>query len=215
MSPIINFNSYQNIILDFDGVILDSNKIKENAIREVAIYFLNDIESEEFVNFFVRNNGIPREIKIKKYINDEDTYHDCLELYNKILNTKLKNAKFTTNAKRFIRMLVLNNLPVYILSGGDEKEVVNLLKFHNLFGLFTKVMGGPKTKYDNMNHLKVNGKTLYFGDSLVDYEVAKKYSLDFVFMYQYSQLQEWREYFKDKREVKVIKNFELFSSDNF
>jgi len=215
MAAIINLKSYQNIILDFDGVILDSNFIKENAIREVANFFLNDKESEEFVNYFISNNGIPREIKIKKYISDIDRFHNFLNRYNEILKTNLKNAKFTTNAKYFIKMLDLNNLPVYILSGGDKKEVVAFLKFHDLLNLFTKVMGGPKTKFDNMNDLTLNGKTLYIGDSLIDYEVAKTYSFDFVYMYQYTQFKEWREYFKNKREVKVIKNFEVFTDYNF
>lgn len=215
MPEIVNFKTYQNLILDFDGVILDSNFIKENAIREVANFFLNDSQKEEFVNFFIQNNGIPREIKIKKFINDGKKYNNFLKRYNKILNANLKNAKFTINAIYFLKLVASNNLPIYILSGGDEKEVVNFLKSQNLFSIFNKIMGGPKTKYENLNGLSLKGKTLYIGDSIVDYEVANKYSFDFIYMYQYSQFKEWREFFKHKKEVKIIKNFEVFTSDNF
>ena len=207
----INFRTYKNIILDFDGVILDSNFVKERAIRKVAKIFLNDVKSEEFVNYFISNNGLPREIKIKKYIDDSNVYNEFLKCYNEILSKKLKDAKFTVNAKLFFKMLDFYNLPIYILSGGDEKEVVSFLEYSNLLSSFKKVMGGPKTKYENMNDLHLNGKTLYIGDSQIDYEEAKKYSFDFVYMYQYTQFREWREYFKHKGEVKIIKNFETLT----
>jgi phosphoglycolate phosphatase-like HAD superfamily hydrolase len=211
----IDFRIYQNVILDFDGVILDSNFVKEKAIRKVAKKFLNDVKSEEFVNFFISNNGLPREIKIKKYIDDSNLYNEFLKSYNEILSQKLNNAKLTTNAKKFFEMLHFYNLPIYILSGGDEKEVISSLEYNKLLSSFQKVMGGPKTKYENMNDLHLNGKTLYIGDSKIDYEVAKKYSFDFVYMYQYTQFREWRKFFKHKNEVKIIKNFKTLTYGNY
>jgi len=203
----INFTNYENIILDFDGVILDSNSIKEKAISEVSNKFLDDTKSKEFVDYFTSNNGLPREFKIKKYFNDEKTYNEVLNQYNSTLNTKLKDANFTINFKIFLKKLNDCDLSPYILSGGDEKEIISLLKNRELLGNFIKILGGPLTKYENIDNLKPNGKTLYIGDSKIDYEVANKYNFDFVYMYGYTQFKDWNKFFKDKKEVQIIKNF--------
>ena len=144
----IDFRIYQNVILDFDGVILDSNFVKEKAIRKVAKKFLNDVKSEEFVNFFISNNGLPREIKIKKYIDDSNLYNEFLKSYNEILSKKLNNAKLTTNAKKFFEMLDFYNLPIYILSGGDEKEVISSLEYNKLLSRYVNVPTENKEEYN-------------------------------------------------------------------
>ena len=63
-----------------------------------------------------------------------------------------------------------------------------------------------------MNDLHLNGKTLYIGDSKIDYEVAKKYSFDFVYMYQYTQFREWRKFIFL---FKIIKNFKTLTYGNY
>ena len=207
----IDFTDYKNIILDFDGVILDSNFIKEKAISEISNKFLDDIKSKEFINYFISNNGLPREIKIKKYFNDEKRYSEVLKCYNNILDIELQDAKFTASFDLFLKKLYFYNLSPYVLSGGDEKEIISLLEDRNLLNSFTKIMGGPLTKYENIDNLKLNGKTLYIGDSQIDYEVAIKYNFDFIYMYEYTQFKDWKEYFKDKKEIKIIKNFEALT----
>jgi len=212
---IVDFSAYQNVILDFDGVILDSNLVKEKAIRKVANSFLGNAESEEFVNFFISNNGLPREIKIKKFVSDNVIFKEFLNSYNAILSRKLKKARLTTNAIPFLKMLASFRLPLYVLSGGDEKEVIFLLEDKQLLSSFKKVMGGPQTKYKNISDINLCGKTLYIGDSQIDYEVAKSFDFDFIFMYQYTQFKEWRKYFECKNKVKIIKNFKSLLDENF
>lgn len=203
----INLKNYNNIILDFDGVILDSNFIKEKAISEIANKFLDNKRGKEFVNYFISNNGLPREIKIKKYFNDEKMYNEILNQYNSILNIKLRDARFTTSFEVFLKKLDFYNLSSYILSGGDEKEIISLLENRDLLKIFTGIMGGPLTKYENIDNLKLNGKTLYIGDSKIDYEVADKYNFDFIFMYGYTQFKEWKEFFRDKDILMSLKDF--------
>ncbi len=202
----INFKKYNHIILDFDGVILDSNFIKEKAINKVANKFLDNIEATKFVDYFINHNGLPREIKIKKYFND-DIYNEALKCYNEELDTRLKCAIFTLNLKVFIKKMEFYNLIPYVLSGGDRAEIISLLKSKNYLDKFKGIMGGPYTKYENLEKLNLNGGVLYIGDSLIDYEVALKYNFDFIFMYGYTQFKDWKEYFSNKKEVKTIKDF--------
>ena len=68
----IKLNKYKSVIFDFDGVILDSNNIKKESIREAAFGILSQQKLNEFVTYFTDNNGIPREGKIAKFIVGND-----------------------------------------------------------------------------------------------------------------------------------------------
>jgi len=55
----------------------------------------------------------------------------------------------------------------------------------------------------------LSGKTLYIGDSRLDYEVAKKFQYDFIFMTDYTQFTQWKDFFGDKPDVKIINNLSV------
>ncbi len=199
-----NLNSYKNIILDFDGVILDSNNIKKDAIYNCVQEYANKNKSIEFVNFFTQNNGLPREIKISTYFEDKIAKKILLK-YNKRLEIDLKNCVFTNGFEYFLNLL---NIKPYILSGGDKEEIITFLKEKHLFQRFKNIMGSPLTKYENINNSNIKGKTLYIGDSKIDYEIAIHYNYDFIFMFRYTQFSNWSNFFKEKPNIKLIKDFE-------
>ena len=56
----IDLNGYKTMIFDFDGVILDSNNVKRDAIKMAVEGVLDQRQTTEFVGYFVRYNGVPR-----------------------------------------------------------------------------------------------------------------------------------------------------------
>lgn len=208
----LDLNKYKNIILDFDGVIVDSNTVKKKSIQKAAKHFLDEEKLMEFVNYFTAHNGVPREYKIRKYFTDDTTYRNVLSEYTKDLSNQLKEIKFTKNFEVFLKKLEFYKLPIYILSGGDEKEIQLFLQNKNIFNSFKKVMSGPLTKYENVDNLNFIGKTLYIGDSKIDYEVGEKYQFDFIFMYGYTQFKEWKSFFNDKDIFMSIKDFSALTN---
>lgn len=207
----IDLRKYNEIILDFDGVVLDSNLIKKKAIKKVAQMYLDEERCKEFVEYFIGNNGLPREIKISKYF-DEMHKQIVLNNYNVILDNQLNDASFTRNLLSFLNNLNYYNLKPHVLSGGDEEEIKTLLKKRKYFDKFQNIMGGPRTKYENLELLNLQGNILYIGDSKIDYEVAYRYGFDFIFMYGYTQFDEWKEFFKDKDIFMLIKDFSTFAN---
>ena len=183
----INLEKYNSFILDFDGVILDSNNIKKAAIAESVQAVLSQEKVIEFVDYFVGLNGVPREEKIAKYA-PKDKYEYVLKKYEDIINLKLKDAKLISGVKNFIKTLNDLKKNLVVLSGGTQSEVLQLLADRGLSENFNGVYGGPKNKEENLQGLILESPVLYFGDSQVDYEVAKNNSFDFVFVYGASNI---------------------------
>jgi phosphoglycolate phosphatase-like HAD superfamily hydrolase len=205
----INFKKYNSFIFDFDGVILDSNFIKKSAIAEAVQGVLSDQKANEFVNYFVGLNGVPREEKIAKYV-PKDRYEYVLNKYESIIDIKLKNANFIPGVKGVIRTISRLKKGMIVLSGGTQAEVFNLLVDRGLAENFDGVYGGPKNKEENLQGLSLDKPVLYFGDSEVDYLVSKNNDFDFVFVYGASNISDWR---KKSKEWQVIKSISDFNNE--
>ncbi len=202
----MELNKYNTIILDFDGVILNSNNFKKQSIYKAVFFYTNKNTAEKFTFFFISNNGIPREKKIFNYFKNDKLSNLILNLYNKILNENLKKeTSLTQGFSSFINKKKIQKHKKYIISGGTCSEVISILKHHSVYTFFDDVRGGPLSKYENINLLKLTKPCLYIGDSKLDYEVAIYYKFDFIFMYEHTQFNEWKAFFKNKH-IQFIKN---------
>ena len=178
-----------NLIMDVDGVIFDSNHIKEENIKKVASYFLDGPKLSEFVNYFISGNGIPRESKIARFFGSETKeYYQVLSAYNELNNNTLYSAALTEWASEFISN-VSQNMKIWAISGGAEPEIKKLFNIHNLTRYFEGIHGGPTSKKDHLKRLNLSGPTCYIGDSKVDHESAGIANAQFIFMYRYTQFQ--------------------------
>jgi len=88
----INLNQYSSVIFDFDGVILDSNFVKKSAIGQAVEGVLSVEKAQEFVDYFVSLNGVPREVKVAKYV-PMAQYEYVLNKYEGIIEKELKCAQ--------------------------------------------------------------------------------------------------------------------------
>jgi len=199
-------NRYKSVIFDFDGVILDSNNVKKNAIGESVEGVLNKDETVEFVNYFTRFNGVPREEKIARHV-PENEYENVLNRYEAIINKKLRDATMIPGVQSFIQELSNNDKDMIVLSGGTESEVKELLDNRGLVDYFSGVFGGPKNKEENLVKVNLQGPVIYFGDSEVDYNVANKHKFDFVFVYGATNIENWEEKTSPWNIVGAIKDF--------
>ena len=176
-------NQKKRIFIDFDGVISDTNTLKEKNIKEAYKYVFGEYNID-FVDFFTKNNGVPRELKLNKYFNSPIIEEKILKKYFS-LNKNLLNAKLSNG---FLDYLKINNKSdFFILSGGDRTEIVNFLKKNNVFHIFEEILTGPKTKSQNLTKFNLTESDVFIGDSKHDFIVAKEYNLNFIFMTEFSQ----------------------------
>ena len=139
---------------------------------------------------------------------DEKTSVTILDRYSK-LNAETLNAVGMTNGFiKFLDVVVEAGPARYVISGGDQSEVKAVLKYWNITDKFDGIYGGPRTKEEHISVLSLEGKTLFIGDSQKDFEVAQQFGMDFIFIYGYTQFENWKEFFKDKQDVGIAHDFE-------
>ena len=206
--------NYSVLVFDCDGVILNSNTIKTEAFRSVALPF-GESATSVLVNFHKRNGGVSRYAKFEHFVDSilpeyapEVIVGDRLEFLHRLL------AEFAAAVKTgLLQCEVASGLLDLrqamadtcwlIVSGGDQAELREVFEQRGIAHYFDGgIYGSPKDKHSIVADLLKTGKiqrpALFLGDSRLDHEVAKAFDLDFVFVYQWTEFADWKRYTTSK-----------------
>jgi len=215
----LNLSQYDLWLFDCDGVILQSNQIKSNAMYQVALHFSDEKVAELFQQFHQENAGITRFIKFK-YLFEillnrrlfDDDYQQALVMFGQLCTEELIACPLTKGAEEFLLQRA-GGESKFIISAGTEIELQHIFAKKGLDRLFSGIYGGPRTKFEIFSDVLAcypNSKSIFFGDAKADYLVAKKFKIDFVFISDYTEFSDWRRFFHQKDNVKIINNFSEF-----
>ncbi len=194
---------YRQILLDFDGVVCDSNSIKGANILRAAEAVVGTETALKFHGYFTANNGVPRDIKINHFFPNRQVADSILENYER-LNSNLDDATLVPGIDAFLE--INKSAEIIVVSGGVEHEINSYLQKKGLKNYISRVLCGPATKEMNLKTIEIDDSCVFFGDSKHDYEVALEFSVDFVFIYGYTQFTEWSTY-KFSENVLKFKDF--------
>ncbi len=204
---------YKTILLDCDGVILDSNNIKTEAFEETLSAYPKE-KVDEFIRYHQAHGGVSRFEKYKYFLNNivndynETTYQNLLQEFSNICRQKLLTAKFTKGMEDFLKKNY-QKMNLWVVSGGMETELNEIFEKRGLRVYFKGILGSPTTKIGNIKKIIMDnpslGPTLFIGDSSTDYEAARAFDLDFLFIYGYTELQNWENYCS-KNTIRFIEN---------
>ncbi len=196
-------NKYHDAIFDCDGVILDSNSLKTSAFKEVTKKFGAEIV-DAFVSYHKQNGGVSRYKKFewlfKNLIKECPSQKQLLNItkqYASIVAKKMLSCKITPGLKALKEHA---NVPNWsIVSGGDQTELREIFRKRDLNKFFNSgIYGSPKPKRIIFQENFQNGifklPAVYFGDSKMDYEVAKEFDVDFVFISDWTEFLDWKPY---------------------
>ena len=185
----IDLSKYKNIILDFDGVILDANRERKQNMKFVLDENLNQELSILTYDYFSKNSGISRNVKLGKFIKDEFVLNKVLKEYYELNLSTLPKCQLVKGVKEFI-VKYHNSKKIFILTGADQEEVKILVSNKNLNNYIFYLGGGPKSKIQHLKEIQLEGDTIFFGDSKYDNFTANKYKFDFVFVNGYTNTKE-------------------------
>ena len=195
--------SYKYVMFDCDGVILNSNGLKSRAFFNVACPYSIDA-AKELVAYNKKFGGVSRSAKfdyflkqiLPKYTKNLPDISDLLKNFGDLVKEGLLNCEL--NEDIFAVCSKLKNSEFSVISGGDQTElrdVFNLRGLTNYFG--AGIWGSPETKYEiierNFSHVSPSD-CLFIGDSKLDFEVARDFGFDFLFMSAWTEVDNWEEF---------------------
>ena len=211
----INIDKYDIFIFDCDGVILDSNKLKSNAFAEALPNEPPDLVAE-FVEYHKENGGISRYEKfryyfevMKKQVAAEAEIEKALNNFAAIVSQGLISCNYIPGALEYIENLFKLNNRMFVVSGSDENELIQVFIKRGIDHYFENIYGSPANKAENTSKVVSNMKKpiigLFFGDSKSDYDAARFFGMDFIFVKDCS---EWENGLEITGHKNTINSFE-------
>ena len=205
----MDLSKYQTIIFDCDGVVLNSNFQKIEAYRNTAItYGASKIKAEELVAYHVGLTGISRVVKFKHFLKEimheevtDSSMKTLVDNLNKEVINLLKDCEVASGIERL--KIKTQKSSWMVASGGDQNELRFLFKEKKITSYFDGgIYGSPASKYEIVES-KLKQKNflpvLFLGDSLYDIQTAQKYNLDFIFVYGWTDLKDWKKICDEKK----------------
>lgn len=198
---------YNVFFWDFDGVILDSNDVREFGFRKVLS---NHPKSavDKLIEYHRFNGGLSRYVKFRYFFEEillqeisEDSVCQLANEFKAIMLEELMDKNKLINETVSFIQKNFKNKTMYIVSGSDEEELKLICKNLELNQYFDDIKGSPTAKDILIrNILKIKkhktNDCVMIGDSINDYIAAKENQIDFIAFNN-----------KDLIRYSVIKNF--------
>lgn len=194
---------FATLVFDCDGVILNSNRIKTDAFRQVALRFGPDA-ADALVQFHVRRGGVSRYRKFEHLLVDilgqtgvEQEVQVLAKEYGDRVYCELLRCSMAPGLQELRK--ATTGQAWMVVSGGDEAELRRVFKARGLDALFDRgIYGSPAAKdvilQRELSSHNLERPALFVGDSRYDHEVAHGAGLQFVFVHGWSEFQGWQEY---------------------
>lgn len=175
----------KTILLDFDGVLIESSKIKLDAFIEL----FSGYEAHDKIREYILNNE-----GMNRYVLFRNVYEQILmrELKPKI--EEQLGKEFSTFVLSRIRKCPLvsgthelldMNYDFYLVSATPEPELIQIVKEKGLFEKFKRIYGAPLDKANVIKHILDENSyepkdVIFVGDTMRDYISSLKAGVNFI-----------------------------------
>lgn len=183
-------NNLKAIIFDFDGTIVDSNKIKEEAFFQIFLEFGEDV-AKIGQEYHRENLGLNRIEKFRFVITnftniryDENLGQKLSRKFSDIVFQKMKDCEYIEYAITFIESYHKKYM-LFISSAMPDSELQEIVKHKDIFNYFKDIKGYPavKSKFTKDILSKYGFKPdeiIFVGDAQSDFEAANENLLNFI-----------------------------------
>jgi len=188
----ILLEKYSTFFWDFDGVILDSNTVREFGFKKVLENFPEN-QVNQLLDFHRMNGGLSRYVKFRYFYETilgesitENHVNELAESFSKIMLEELIKPDYLIAETVDYLKQNSSKVPMYIVSGSDQTELRFLCEKLGLVSCFKGIYGSPIPKIKlvetilNENPTIIPSESCLIGDSHNDYEAAQINGLDFL-----------------------------------
>lgn len=178
------------LVLDFDGVVLESTEIKARAFTEL----FNDHPEhlERIARYHAEHLGMSRYKKFtwiyQELLKEPLSEEKLVELgdrYSELVFEKILRAPFVPGAHETLENARSLGLPTFLISGTPHDELLRILAGRGLERYFIEVWGSPQEKRAAIQEIRSKyrldpAEMLMIGDGFFDYEAAAGEGLPFI-----------------------------------
>lgn len=182
---------WQAIIFDFDGVIVESGKIKTQAFADLYRPYGDDIAAAA-VDYHQQNGGLSRYHKfhyVQQHLLGDppltsEAEQELDRQFSKLVVDAVITCKAVPGATEFIQQESAR-IPLFVASGTPEIELKTIVEKRHLAPYFVEVRGAPTPKQTLVaeilsKHALKPELVLMIGDALIDYESAQSNGIEFL-----------------------------------
>lgn len=178
------------LILDFDGVVVESLPLKTTAFRKI-FSFAPPKHLDEIIAFHLDNGGMSRYDKFR-YIYENILHEELTPKQEERLASEyvslIIDAMLTVPYVRGAEDLLKDcsrRLPLYIVSATPEGEMQEIARRRDLTKYFVRIYGSPKTKAECIREILAESgaapeEALFVGDAPNDWQAAYETGVRFV-----------------------------------
>lgn len=195
-----NIKNYKTIVFDCDGVILNSNNVKTLAFYNAALPY-GENAAKSLVDYHISIGGVSRYKKFAWFFEnvvcgkEGPGIDELLKAFAHEVTCGLENCEIDSGLHELRERT--SKAKWLIISGGDQFELRDVFNNLGMIDLFNGgIFGSPETKEMILTRELTNDSiqlpALYIGDSKYDYQAATSVGLDFIFISQWTEVNEWQ-----------------------
>ncbi len=182
---------WQAVFFDCDGVILDSVDVKTRAFAKLFSQHGPEIEAA-VVEYHLKNGGVSRFEKFRYYyehiLKRSITDYEIEELgkaFSSLVVEEVIASPFIDGALESLEQLKEKAVPIYLVSGTPEPEMIEIAGKKGIADFFVEIHGSPQKKWDAVADLLArkgydSSRCIFLGDAMSDYEAAKRNGMHFI-----------------------------------
>ena len=178
------------LLMDFDGVILDSMELKTQAFATV---YEGEAPSklEQVLAYQRLHGGVTRHTKFGYFERnifgrpgDRETIERLASTYRDLVYEAVVACPFVRGAEDFLRA-AQGRVDLHIVSGTPQEELLEIIDRRNLASYFQTIIGAPTTKRDAFQTILserklIPTKVAAIGDATTEYWAAEELGIPFI-----------------------------------
>ena len=186
----IDFSNKKVIFWDFDGVIIDSEKVRNKGF-EITLQNYSPEDVRKLLEYHKENGGLSRYVKYRYFFEEilgakaqDEQIQELSEKFSHIMREELTNKNLLIQQTLNFIKKHQAEFSMYIVSGSDEKELNYLCENLEIDQFFEKIKGSPTPKIKLVEGIleadKLNADhCILIGDSINDYDAARLNEVEF------------------------------------
>ena len=179
-----SLSRFDALVLDFDGVVLESVDVKTRAFTELYEEHGPEVVAKVVAHHLV-HGGVSRFEKFRLYHRsflgrELDAREEAAlgERFTALVEDAVVAAPWVAGAHEYLEMNY-RRLPIFVASGTPETELARIVQRRGIAHYFAGVHGSPRTKGKIIATCIREGRfhatrVLMVGDSITDYEGAQE-----------------------------------------